>query len=151
MPTAVEYLPGTLDLKQGVRLADGSVLAAGHYDVQIHFKGWGNSGEFFFLQGGVLKGKAPAQARGFPAGPPAGQMQTTKDVDKSPAGKVFPKVEGSAGTPAFSWDRYGFRPGLVVKFTPAGPPLNLSQLSVDSMNGSAGFSAQLPAVVPARE
>ncbi len=70
MPTAVEYLPVTLDLAQGVRLADGSVLPAGHYDVQIHFQGWGNQAIFYFFQHASSKGRLIAEARGFPASQP---------------------------------------------------------------------------------
>jgi hypothetical protein len=72
MPTAVEYLPARLSLPQAVKLADGSVLPAGKYDVQINYKGFGNAAEFVFLQGGAPKGKCPAEARGFPSQAPAG-------------------------------------------------------------------------------
>ncbi|MGA7992519.1 MAG: hypothetical protein WCC53_13860 [Thermoanaerobaculia bacterium] len=72
MPTAVEYLPaGAVTLKQSVKLGDGSVLPAGPYDVQIHYKGFGNLAEFHFFQGGVFKGKTNAEARGFPSQAPA--------------------------------------------------------------------------------
>ena len=60
-----------ISLPQAVKLGDGSVLPAGKYDVQIDYKGYGNAAELLFLQGGVLKGKAPAEARGFPSQAPA--------------------------------------------------------------------------------
>jgi hypothetical protein len=72
MPTAVEYLPSRISLKQAVKLGDGSVLPAGAYDVQIHYKGFGNAAEFSFFLGGVFKGKTNAEARGFPAAAPGG-------------------------------------------------------------------------------
>jgi len=73
-----------ITLSQAVRLADGSVLPAGKYDVEIEYKGWGNAATLNFLQGGVLKGKAPAEARGFPSTDPSLATAT---------GEHFPKLE----------------------------------------------------------
>ena len=71
LPTAVEYLPGTISLNPGVKLGD-KVLPAGSYDVQIHYKGFGNTAEIQFFQNRVFKGKTNAEARGFPSTAPAG-------------------------------------------------------------------------------
>jgi hypothetical protein len=68
----IEELPGTVLLKQTVRLSDGHVLpaSAAPYDVKIHFQGFGNTAEIWFFTGGVFKGKTNAEARGFPSSPP---------------------------------------------------------------------------------
>ncbi len=165
MPTAVEYLPSRLFLPQAVRLVDGSVLPAGNYDVQIHFKGFGGSAELRFLQGGVLKGKAPAEARGFPSRAPDTATKLTKDVDKRPdpdsrtdktspldaEQKGFPKVQAQgAGTPqTFSWGAHGFNPGLQGKAVPTGQ--GSLRLTFDSSNSAAGFSAILPYIEKTRK
>ncbi len=193
MPTAVEYLPATLDLRQGVRLADGSVLPAGHYDVQIHFKGWGTQAIFYFFQHGASKGKLNAEARGFPSSQPvavggaggsdAHKAWTEGKVDKAYVDKVYleeadkrkgeleavdkhkleieaadkHKLEASnelankkfvpAGGPAaFSWGGAGFQAGGRGTATLTG---NSVKISFDSSNSAAGFSALVPAVMPA--
>jgi hypothetical protein len=65
-----------------VQLADGSVLKAGRYDVQIHFAGFGNTAEFEFFQGGVLKGRQRGEARGFPAVAPGSQPAASENSGK---------------------------------------------------------------------
>jgi hypothetical protein len=163
-----DKLPVSLSLPQAVRLADGSVLPAGPYDVQIHYKGFGNAAELWFFQKGQLKGKSPAEARGFPSAAPGGAASastvklqkvspegTFQKVESSPEGKVFPKVEASdkwspAGAPAgLSWETFGFREGHKGTVTP-GPP-NMLKLSFDSANSAAGFSAILPYVEKGRK
>jgi len=87
-PTAVapfDYFRTAINFKQSVQLGDGSVLPAGRYDVQIHFKGTGSVAEFDFLQGGVVKGRQRGEARGFPAAgggtlAPAAAQQAYKDA-----------------------------------------------------------------------
>jgi hypothetical protein len=97
MPTAVEYLPTKISLSQAVKLGDGSVLPAGPYDVQIHYKGFGNAAELWFFQNGQLKGKNPAEARGFPSTAPGAASESNVKLQKaSYDGKVFPKVEDSS-------------------------------------------------------
>ena len=64
--------PSGVTLTGPVRLTDGHVLAAGPYDVQIHYQGFGNTAEIWFFTGGVFKGKTNAEARGFPS-PAAGR------------------------------------------------------------------------------
>ncbi len=128
-------LPSKIALPQAVRLGDGSVLPAGKYDVQIEYRGYGNAAEFHFFLGGIFKGKAPAEARGFPAVAPAGaagassvklEKADTGDIEKvSPelkqkkmissaddaAAKNFWKLS-PAGVPLeFSWQKAGFRAG----------------------------------------
>ncbi len=162
MPTAVESLMSKLSLPQSVKLGDGSVLPAGKYDVQIEYRGNGNAAEFHFFQGGVFKGKTPAEARGFRAqapvavnGPGATVEKDKVDVgspltDKSSAAATrgekwtgFQKV--SPGT--FSWGAYGFKPGSQGKvFT--GP--SSLKLQFDSSNSAAGFSAILPYIEKAK-
>lgn len=164
-PAALNAYRTGITLPQAVRLADGSVLPAGKYDVQIDFKGFGNAAEFHFFQGGVFKGKAPAEARGFSSQAPAGNVHTAKVVDKRPdpdsrtdktspldtEQKGFPKVEApGAGTPqTFSWGAHGFNPGLQGKALPTGQ--GSLKLSFDSANSAAGFSAILPYVEKARK
>ena len=80
-----------ISLSHPVRLADGSVLPAGKYDVEIEYRGWGDAATLNFLQGGVLKGKAPAEARGFPATDPSITTAT---------GQHFPKLEQKGEPPA---------------------------------------------------
>ena len=166
-PAAVDAYMTFVTLPQAVKLGDGSVLPAGKYDVKIDYKGFGNSAEFLFLQGGALKGKCPAEARGFPSQAPAGaadanavKLHDVKITDpaaqkgytvKTNPGteKVFPKVETGdkvqpgAAAASFSWGAHGFAPGIVGKTAPAGRSL---KLSFDSANSAAGFSALLPAV-----
>ena len=174
MPTAVEYLPSKISLTQAVKLGDGSVLPAGPYDVQIHYKGFGNAAELQFFQNRVFKGKTNAEARGFPALAPAGaaSAQTVKlqkgtsegkvfpKMEDSSQGKVFPKMEGSSqeadhksqsvGAPAaFSWETFGFREGQKGIVNP-GPP-GMAKLSFDSANSAAGFNAILPYVEKGRK
>lgn len=144
-----------IKLPQGVKLADGSVLPAGAYDVDINFKGYGNAAELHFLQGGVLKGKAPAVARGFAAQPPGSTEATGHDVfakigdikgesmdDKHKDAPEAVKKPTPGGLREFSWGKAGFpegRKGVVSK----GPPGTL-KLSFDSTNSAAGFQATLP-------
>lgn len=79
-----------ITLPQAVRLGDGSVLPAGRYDVQIDYKGFGNAAELHFFQGGVLKGKTPAEARGFPAQARTGAVASQdKKIQKA---DIYPKV-----------------------------------------------------------
>lgn len=79
-----------ITLPQAVRLGDGSVLPAGRYDVQIDYKGFGNAAELHFFQGGVLKGKTPAEARGFPSQAPTGAAASQdKKIQKA---DIYPKV-----------------------------------------------------------
>jgi hypothetical protein len=171
MPTAVEYLPGVLNLKHGVRLVDGSVLPAGRYDVQIHYKGWGNAAEFHFFTGGVFKGKTSAEARGFAPSAPAavGGTGGAEGIKKSEAElkKVDPatqkgdylKIEDIKGESAdakhknkidvqsaasFSWGAAGFRAGALGNDTLSGN--GRVKISFDSSNSAAGFSAILPYV-----
>jgi hypothetical protein len=166
-----DFFRGTLDLKQAVRLGDGSVLSAGKYDVKIDYKGFGGSAEFLFLQGGVLKGRTPAEARGFSSQAPAGAGKTVSDEspketanDKSvkldqavkldPAAQKgtqanFPKVDAgdksspAGGATAFAWSAHGFNAGAQGKVVPTGKSL---KISFDSANSAAGFSALVPAV-----
>ena len=115
----IEELPGAVSFTGPVRLTDGHVLAAGPYDVKIHYQGFGNTAEIWFFTGGVFKGKTSAEARGFPAGsasalsgPGASKIvmddespkETREKVydaqvklvpgDQSPV-KVYPKAEGT--------------------------------------------------------
>ncbi|HEY3348845.1 MAG TPA: hypothetical protein VGM13_03660 [Thermoanaerobaculia bacterium] len=69
-PAAVDSYMTFVTLPQAVKLGDGSILPAGGYDVKIAYKGFGNAAEFLFLKGGVLMGKTPAEARGFPSQAP---------------------------------------------------------------------------------
>lgn len=166
-PAALNAYRTGISLPNAVKLADGSVLPAGKYDVHIEYKGFGNAAEFHFFQGGILKGKTPAEARGFPSQAPAGaaDASTVKLHDvkvndpatqkgytvKTNPGteKVFPKVETGdkvqpgAAAASFSWGSHGFTPGIVGKTAPSGKSL---KLSFDSANSAAGFSALLPAV-----
>jgi hypothetical protein len=72
-PAAIDSYMTFVTLPQpGVKLGDGSVLPAGKYEVEIVYKGFGNTAELRFFQGKVLKGTAPAEARGFPSQAPAG-------------------------------------------------------------------------------
>jgi hypothetical protein len=83
-----------INLPQAVKLGDGSVLPAGRYDVEIDYKGFGNAAELRFLQGGVLKGKAPAEARGFPAQATAGAI--------APADKKVQKANEATSSDIFA-------------------------------------------------
>ncbi len=158
-PAALNAYRTGITLPQAVKLADGSVLPAGKYDVEIDYRGYGNAAELRFLQGGVLKGRAPAEARGFSSQPPASGKTSSDESPKEqkvvkldPAAqkgvldaqqKGFPKVEPGPGASEFSWGAYGFHPGAVGRTTPQGQSL---KLSFDSANGPSGFSALLPAV-----
>lgn len=167
MPTAVEYLPAKITLKQAVKLGDGSVLPAGAHDVQIHYKGFGNTAELWFFTGGVFKGKSPAEARGFPSAPPGAATDSTvklqkvspgleKDAPEAKFQKVVEPVDQKgdkwekekwmpAGAPAeFNWKRVGFQQGMTGHAAPAGP--GTVKLTFDSSNSAAGFSAILPYV-----
>ncbi|MCM3877360.1 MAG: hypothetical protein NEA02_13215 [Thermoanaerobaculia bacterium] len=173
MPTAVEYLPAKTSLPQAAKLGDGSVLPAGPYDVQIHFKGYGNAAELWFFQRDQLKGKSPAEARGFPsAAPGAAASASTLKQQKADGAKIhdkgeisspkvddaaaqkginYPKMEATdkqhspANAPAaFSWEKAGFQKGQKGIVTP-GPPGKL-KLSFDSANSAAGIIAILPYV-----
>lgn len=169
-PAAVDAYMTFVTLPQAVKLGDGSVLPAGKYDVKIDYKGFGNAAEFLFLQGGVLKGKTPAEARGFPSQAPpvstarkAGEGQ--KDFVKIDQAAVkldtaqatdthIKRVEGEsthkdhkgeiASAPqSFSWGAHGFNPGMAGRAAPTGDRV---KLSFDSAKSAAGFSALLPAV-----
>ncbi len=170
----IEEFPASLALKQAVRLGDGSVLPAGPYDVQIHYKGFGNAAEFWFLQGGALKGKSPAEARGFSSQPPpgSGQAQVAGIKGESTEDKHKDTIEAS--TVKLRPADPGLQKGHVEKFDPtfkfwqpAGSSLKFSwekagfragqkgvaspggphvKISFDSANSAAGFSALLPAV-----
>ena len=151
-----------ITLPQSVKLGDGSVLPAGKYDVQIEYKGFGNAAEFLFFQGGALKGKTKAEARGFPSQPPGGEEAvgvTGKKVkstapgaavdakgdalDKQIQDKTSPLLPGSAAAKqAFSWGALGFNAGRLMTATPASQ--GMLKLSLDSANSAAGFSAILP-------
>jgi hypothetical protein len=171
----IEELPASLSLKQAVRLADGSVLPAGPYSVQIHYKGFGNSAEFWFFQGGVLKGKSPAEARGFPSTAPAGvtgagqagflkidgeandkdhkistvklqpadKLGTAQTAQKDQTSYKEQKADSAGAVQSFAWGAHGFAPGLTGNALQTGGSVNLS---FNSSNSSAGFSALLPAV-----
>ena len=138
-------------LPQGVKLGDGSVLISGIYDVEIHYKGFGNAAELLFFQKGNLKGKSPAEARGFPSTDPAG---AAGGVDKVNADKVAKmdfdyKTHAVSSLPAgapdsFSWGARGFNPGTQGKVVPAGR--GSVKLLFDSSNSAAGFNAILPYV-----
>jgi hypothetical protein len=159
-----------ISLPQAVKLGDGSVLPAGPYDVQIHYKGFGNAAELWFFRGGVLKGKSPAEVRGFPSTEPAGAASeaSPKLQKASSEGKVFPKVEssspGGAGDLAadhkdwsqsagahgdFAYEKAGFRAGQKGTVMQASP--GMLKLSFDSANSAAGFSAILPYVEKGRK
>jgi opacity protein-like surface antigen len=157
---AIDAYMTFVTLPQAVKLGDGSVLPAGKYDVKVDYKGFGGSAEFLFLQGGVLKGRTPAEARGFPQQAPGGapDVITVKPEKFAPAVKYEDakgQVKGEnldpiqKGVPAggapheFAWGPQGFPPGIVGKTTPAGKSL---KISVDSANSAAGFSALLPAI-----
>ena len=168
-PAATDSYMTFVTLPQAVKLGDGSVLPAGRYDVKIDYKGFGNAAEFQFLKGGVLKGKMPAEARGFPSqAPPASTARKAGEGQKD-----FPKVEQSGvklttaqatdvkfkvdgesthkdhkgeialAPQSFSWGAHGFAPGIAGKTAPAGKSL---KISFDSANSAAGFSALLPAI-----
>jgi hypothetical protein len=145
-----DKLPVSFSLPQAVRLTDGSVLPAGPYDVQIHYKGFGNAAELWFFQQGQLKGKNSAEVRGVPStAPGVATGETIVKLQKaSSEGKVFPKSEAGdkwspAGAPgAFAWDKAGFRAGQTGVVTPAGP--RMLKLSFDSANSAAGFFVNLP-------
>ena len=156
---AIDAYMTFVTLPQPVRLGDGSVLPAGKYDVKIDYKGFGGSAEFLFLQGGVLKGRTPAEARGFVSQAPTGAGKTVSDespketADKTvkldPAAQKgvqgnFPKMETSDGAAAFSWSAQGFHAGAPGKVS-MGDRGKL-KISFDSANSAAGFSALLPAV-----
>ncbi|HTS01960.1 MAG TPA: hypothetical protein VMN04_05500 [Thermoanaerobaculia bacterium] len=174
----IEELPASLSLKQAVRLADGSVLPAGSYDVKIEYRGFGNAATLHFFKNGVLKGNSPAEARGFPAQPPPAlsegvenkkyqkedgikklDVADAKEVKLEPGDdkiKIQDKWEPAdkssvpPGAPqTFSWGVHGFSPGAAGKTAPAGP----GQVKVlfDSTNSAAGFSAILPYVERARK
>jgi len=165
-PAAIDAYMTFVTLPQPVRLGDGSVLPAGKYDVKIDYKGFGGSAEFLFLQGGVLKGRTPAEARGFPSQAPAGDGKTVSDespkeqtADKTvkldPAAQKgiqgnFPKTETgdkwspAGGAAAFSWSAQGFHAGAQGKTSLVGR--GTLKISFDSANSAAGFSALLPAV-----
>jgi hypothetical protein len=167
MPTAVEYLPAKISLPQVVKLGDGSVLPAGPYDVQVHYKGFGNAAELQFFQNRVFKGRTNAEARGFPAQPPAGAALDTsgkktsdmkfdgssaavKDVKGEAQESHIPKWESPAGAPAaFNWEKAGFRAGQKGVVTPGGP--GMLKLSFDSANSAAGVIAILPYVEKGRK
>jgi len=168
-PAAVDSYMTFVTLPQAVKLGDGSVLPAGRYDVKIDYKGFGNAAEFLFLQGGVLKGKTPAEARGFPSQAPpvstarkAGEGQkdfvkidqTAVKLDTAQKADVKLAVEGEsihkdhkgeiASAPqSFSWGAHGFNPGMAGRAAPTGDRV---KLSFDSAKSAAGFSALLPAV-----
>lgn len=90
-----DKLPASLSLPQAVRLADGSVLTAGPYDVQIHYKGFGNAAELWFFQKGQLKGKSPAEARGFPSATPGGTASaSTVKLQKADADAKIGDIKG---------------------------------------------------------
>ncbi len=171
MPTAVEFIPSKISLRQNVKLGDGSVLPAGSYDVQIHYKGFGNAAEFWFFTGGVLKGKTNAEARGFPSQAPAvvpGAGQTALKLDgikgesadakhkdeievykeqKADDGALkikmesFPKVEDKSSSSPVSVQSISW--GRPGQAVQTGGSV---KLSFDSSNSSAGFSATLPVV-----
>ncbi len=170
----IEQLPGTVSLKEPVRLTDGHVLAAAPYDVKIHYQGFGSTAEIWFFTGGIFKGKTNAEARGFPAVPPPAQgdsaLNASKDASKTvdPAVKIvapdqtaqkgFPKIEGTddkvdkkyvkmspaGASQTFSWGARGFQKGLAGQAVPYGR--GFVKLTFDSANSAAGFSALLPAV-----
>ena len=164
-----------ITLPQAVKLGDGSVLPAGRYDVQIDYKGFGNSAELHFFQGGVLKGKTPAEARGFPAQAPGGAAEaypvkwqkgsSEVKIESAPEVKLekvvdpglqkgvpgsFPKVEAGekqspAGSPAASFS-WGAHGFNPGVVGKTAPSGRSLKLSFDSANSAAGFSALLPAV-----
>ncbi len=157
-PAAVDAYMTFVTLPQAVKLGDGSVLPAGRYDVRIDYKGFGSAAEHAFLQGGALKGKCPAEARGFPSQPPpvstarkAGEGQkdfvkidqkTVKlDAERKPVKFEGVKGEstekdhtGELAMASFAWGTHGFNPGAQGKVVPAG---NSVKLSFDSANSAA--------------
>ena len=174
MPTAVEYIPSKISLKQNVKLGDGSVLPAGSYDVQVHYKGFGNTAEFWFFTGGVFKGKTNAEARGFPSTAPAGvapagqtaikfdgikgESADHKHKDEIAADghkaddaalkikqESFPKTEDK-WQPAGATNAMGWdRSGFKAGSQGTAVPVGQSvKVSFDSSNSAAGFSATLP-------
>ena len=139
-----------ISLAQGVRLGDGTVLPPGAYDVEINYKGFGNAAELLFFQKGNLKGRCPAEARGFPA--TANQVSEvhvrawdpgpSKQIVGSPAAGA-PGTTGPPADPAaFSWEKSGFRAGQKGVASPGSP--GLLKLSFDSSHSSAGIIAVLP-------
>ena len=169
----IEELPAAASLPQAVRLANGSVLPAGPYNVQIHYQGFGNAAELWFFQGGVLKGKSPAEARGFPSTAPAAVTGAGKtgflkidgeanDKDhKSYTVKLQPADKlGTAQTAQKDQTSYKEQKadtaGAVQSFSWGArgfAPGNVGKTSIsgngvqlrfNSSNSSAGFSATLP-------
>jgi hypothetical protein len=170
----IEELPAHLSLRQSVRLADGSVLPAGSYDVKIEYRGWGNAATLHFFQKGVPKGSSPAEARGFPAQAPPVLAEPVENKKYQKADEAGAKLDAAdakvvkiepgddkikiqdkwqpadkswvpPGSPqTFSWGAHGFSPGATGKTAPAGP--GQVKLLFDSANSAAGFSAILPYV-----
>ena len=157
----------TINFSQAVKLPDGNILPAGLYDVEIEYKGFGNTAQFHFFKGKAPLGTAPAEARGFPSQPPpadgkAGDVKkfdpTKVEVDdtkvKKPSNpadsnaKIFDKTtpldktEGAPAAQTFSWGAFGFTPGINGKSVPVGQSV---KISIDSSNSAAGFFAVLPA------
>jgi hypothetical protein len=159
----------TINFSQAVKLPDGNILRAGLYDVEIEYKGFGNTAQFHFFKGKTPLGTMPAEARGFPSQPPpadgkAGDVkkfdptkvevddtklkkpsnpsdQNAKVLDKTtPLGDKWPGESPDAH--AFSWGAYGFTPTVTGKSVPVGQSV---KISIDSSNSAAGFFAVLPA------
>ena len=114
----------TINFSQAVKLPDGKILPAGLYDVEIEYKGFGNTAQFHFFPVKVQTplGTAPAEARGFPSEVPQGNTA-----------RYPPKY--------FDWKTAGFS-GAPGKSSPAGQSV---KISIDSSNSAAGFFAVLPA------
>jgi hypothetical protein len=178
-PAALNAYRTGITLPGAVRLADGSVLPAGKYEVEIDYKGWGNAATLSFFQGGIFRGKSPAEARGFPSQPPGAAASSDtfakigdikgETLEKSPDAKLkkvvlpgdekvnveskgFDKRDKVAPVPApFDWAHAGF---------PAGSPRpgiartlgdGSVKLSFDSTNSAAGFNAILPFIERGKE
>ena len=163
-PAALNAYRTSVKLAQDQKAADGKLLKAGAYDVDINFSGKGSQAEFVFLQGGVVIARQAGEARGFPAGAPnapaASQEIKQNPMDakvNSPAEaklgtvkvdaahqKIHP--EAAAASPAaFSWGAAGFGPGIVAKSLPSQAGRMI--IAVDSSNSAAGFRTELlPAV-----
>jgi hypothetical protein len=137
-----------ISLPQAVKLGDGSVLPAGPYDVQIHYKGFGNAAELWFFRGGVLKGKSQAETHGFPSTqPPSAASEASPKLQKASSEgnlaadhKDWSQSAGAHGD--FAYEKAGFRAGQKGTVMQASP--RMLKLSFDSANSAAGFSANLP-------
>lgn len=177
----IEELPASLTLRQSVRLADGSVLPAGHYDVKIEYRGWGNAAALHFFQKGVPKGSSAAEARGFPPQAPPVLAAPVENKKYQKADEAGIKLEGLSPDAKMEkvvkpgddkikiqdkyqpLDKSSVPPGSPRTFSwgahgfapgvsgKTAPAPNGIRLSFDSANSAAGFSAILPYVQTSRK